>query len=243
MNSKLAFGAVVLSTSVFPVSEVFASDLFYEVKPGDSFSKIVEELASNHDQLNYKDYYKLLTDLNSEKFDSLDKIFPGDKILLPTDKQVAEVVNKNIPKDFVTGDGTSVVKKYKVHKGDTLSEIAQKYINWDDIYSSKGTLQYLLKYNPQISNADFIFEDQTINLPSDTEVAKAYGATSKPGRLPASEGPQKEDDDHYREEALNPDFSFDGLRFNNVPGKLDDLGSLDEILGYYEENDADFCTA
>ena len=219
MNSKYALGAVALTSTLIPMTEVMAGEMFHEVQKGDTFSSIVEKISVEHPDLNYKEVFSLIKDINKERFDNLNVIFPGDKILLPTEKQIAAVIEKTTPKQFMTADGKSVVERYRVQKGDTLSEIARKHIKWSDVYSSKGTLNYLIQYNPHITDVNHIVEDQVVNIPLPSEVAKNYNMTAPMNRLPSSDptGPEFEED--YREDALNPDFSFDGLRFHNMPDR------------------------
>lgn len=229
MNSKYVLGAVALSSAMFPLTEAFAGEMVYQVQKGDTFSTIAQKFAHKYDDVTYNQFYALLKELNEGSFESLDKIFPGDKIVLPTEKQIMAKVDSTAPKRFVSSDGTSLVERYKVQKGDTLSDIAKKYISWKDLYSPKGTVSYILKYNPQISNANFIRTNSVINIPTQNEVAKTYGAPVEPGRVPTSEemDPKVFDQD-YKDDALNPDFS--GLRFNNMPGMLEDMGDIDQLL-------------
>ena len=52
---------------------------------------------------------------------------------------------------------------YKVARGDTLSQIAQRFFD-GKIYGSSGSLAKIMELNPNIINADLIFVDQIIEV-------------------------------------------------------------------------------
>ena len=65
---------------------------------------------------------------------------------------------------FLIGQISYASLYYIVMRGDTLSGIASSHYPEMRIYGTEGSLEKLLKFNPEIKNPDLIFVGQKINL-------------------------------------------------------------------------------
>jgi hypothetical protein len=129
-----------------------ANSSFYSVKEGDTLSQILHNnitipnytLQISTQSVKYREAYDELLKANP-KILNPDKIYPGQKILVP---------------GSVFSTATS--STYKIKSGDTLFGIIKKYYpqgnSWD-------ALREVLVHNPQIADKDFIYEGHILKIP------------------------------------------------------------------------------
>jgi LysM repeat protein len=111
-----------------------AGKISYTVKAGDTFSHISAKMGTNINSLK----------ANNPQVKDINKIHPGDKLSVP-----AGVKNPNV---------AGVNNAYTVKKGDTLSQVAQKY---------NTTVGNLLRANPNaINQRDLVYPGQKLNIPA-----------------------------------------------------------------------------
>ena len=160
---------------LLPLNPLIASEFFYQVKKGDSLSKIAKKIPFPFGKLNKKEKFSLLIKVNPQIRD-INLIYPNQKINLPVKSEVEDFYerkngSKNSDfleeKDFPEESNSY----YTIKRGDTLSEIAQSFIG-DPVFDKKsGSLIFLLRYNPHIANPDQIKIGTKIQLPPSAKIS------------------------------------------------------------------------
>ena len=103
-----------------------------------------------------------------------------------------KILNGELPpqhKEFGIGGGTD---RYRVRRGDTISELAMKY--YGNAYS--GGIDKLLKLNPHIKNRHKIYVGQTIKVPSSTS-SKSKRKSSSSSKSSAPKMTKKQAEKHW----------------------------------------------
>lgn len=115
-------------------------------------------------------------------------------------KNLFSILNKRNGNDVFTGMGGPTTS-YRVQRGDTFSEIAQKYFG--NAYN--GGIDKLKKMNPNIKNINMIYAGQTLTVPNPNHKAssKAPVKKSNPSSKPKSYFKNKDDASKYLQGGLN----------------------------------------
>ena len=173
-------GKIVASGFLLPLHPTLASEVFYQVQKGDSLSKIAKNIPFSHGKLNSKEKFEMLIRVNPQIRD-VNLIYPNQKINLPVKSEIEEFYSRKKSLKLVNFLGSQKPdfkdKKeriYIVKRGDTLSEIAQSLIGDPVFQKNKGSLKFLLNYNPHISNPDKIKVGTSIQLPSIEEISNRF---------------------------------------------------------------------
>ena len=101
-----------------------------------------------------------------------------------------------------------------VTKGETISEIAQKFVK-GKVYGKSGGIEKILASNPQVKNANLILAGDTLVIPSDEALPAVAQQTEQDVlvRAPANEFASASQDISLRRSyfEVTPDFSFTRL--------------------------------
>ena len=175
LSSKLIASGLLLH-----LSPAAASEVFYQVKKGDSLSKIAKKVPFSYGKLDSKEKFNLLLRVNPQIRD-INLIYPKQKINLPVKSEIEEFYsrkkNLKIVNKLSNQDSYFDLKNernYIVKRGDTLSEIAQSLIGDPVFKKNSGSLKFLLSYNPHISNPDKIKVGMSIQLPPREEISNYF---------------------------------------------------------------------
>jgi nucleoid-associated protein YgaU len=206
-TQKILKGNLIATGILLPFGQSYASPLFYKVQKGDYFSKLAKNMTFSYGNLNYKEKFNLLKEVNPQIRD-YNLIYPNQKINLPIKDEINHYMAKTLkikkgprptkkinplkrPKNFK--GGLLGKNSYMVRKGDTLSHIADQFLGRPIFHGNAGALKFLLKYNPNISNPNKIERGQKINLPTeeDTALFQLLRRKNKPYRKKLSFYPKK----------------------------------------------------
>ncbi|MGB0453371.1 MAG: LysM peptidoglycan-binding domain-containing protein [Bacteriovoracaceae bacterium] len=98
-------------------------------------------------------------------------------------------------------------KTYMVQEGETLSEIALKFLGGKKLWNlNQGPMKELMALNPQIKSPDFILAGDTLVIPSRSVANDDVNVGAKPVKKKAKSQVHWSDED--RRNSLNPDFTF-----------------------------------
>ncbi|MBG07258.1 MAG: hypothetical protein CME68_00730 [Halobacteriovoraceae bacterium] len=219
-------GKLIASGLLLPLQPALASEVFYQVQKGDSLSKIAKKVPFSHGKLNPKEKFNLLVKVNPQIRD-INLIYPNQKINLPVKNEIEEFYSRKsslktvkILSNQVSEFETNKERTYIVKKGDTLSEIAQNLIGDPVFQKGRGSLKFLLNYNPHISNPHKIKTGMNIQLPPLEEISNRFALNSPPkekkflkSRTPTSVS-QNNNSSNLRLCLTTSKNSFSNLNFN-----------------------------
>ena len=137
----------------------------YTIKKGDTVTHIIRRMGTTAPT------YDVLKNLNPHIAD-LDKIYPGQKLILAQGKE-----------QTTGGNASQKFRNYTTQKGDTLTRILRNELNAKPA-DMAGILRDLKQLNPEMANINKIFPGQILRLPLGGEaVAEQANA---PGSAPSS---------------------------------------------------------
>ncbi|MCU0594588.1 MAG: LysM peptidoglycan-binding domain-containing protein, partial [Desulfobacterota bacterium] len=139
----------------------------YTVKKGDHLWQLLRERGLLENK-SLPELLAALKKLNSS-FSNLDRIYPGDKIVIPltiTPAKGLQVAHKG-EETVISLDQLKDLKleNYTVQQGDSLIKVVKGRYSLRDEQVSEAYLQVLAKLNPGIQNLDRIYPGQVVRLP------------------------------------------------------------------------------
>jgi LysM repeat protein len=196
----------------------------YVVQKNDSLALIFQEKGGIIDE-NPEDFLRIFKRLNPQVSD-IEKIQPGQQVFIPLKKMEKdrEISSRifTLPMVTISADkkqqasepkpssDDSGFTEYKIKPGDTLSRIFHKYFGSMNVTLSGDRLRLFQKINPDITDINRIYPDQTIRMPLSDSTGDFKAALEDPAAPLERVSWQ-----------LNARLTRKGICFFPMPGKAD----------------------
>lgn len=154
---------LALLSSLVTLTPAMAKQV-HTVEEGDTFSKVIKDYVEDNGRVDYSYVFQQALVLNQQHIPNADLIVPGSVIYLPELEYFEPTV-----------------KVHEVSPGESLSIIAGEYFGENGIYKKEsGSLECLLKYNPQILNKNKIVVGQKLIIPTERQLSAFRGGLDEP---------------------------------------------------------------
>lgn len=88
MNNQLVSKTTLIVGTMIAFPSLYGAENVYQVKSGDTLSKIAMDFSSQYVELNWRSGLELIKELNADKFENYDRIEVGQNVRLPDEDYV-----------------------------------------------------------------------------------------------------------------------------------------------------------